>query len=265
VGGSATYAAGAAGSTFTARVASNTVTAMGGIQASVTFDPAILQVVSITRVAGFWGSSTLPLDGSNVATSNANGKIAQWAAAYISTSGSPTGTDVPFLDIVFQVKACPANGQAGTLGLPIGSGDSIFTDKSGSTVSIASGDVATTTVTCKPAATPTPAPTATPTPKPTATPTPKPTATPTSSPTATPTVRPTATPTSSPTATPTPSSSVGAETATPVATVEPVVTPPDTDRPSGTGGSQTGGLPLVLIGLVGIVAVGLVLKPRRRN
>jgi hypothetical protein len=142
---------GANNSTFTARVSSNTVTPLKAIQASVTFDKTVLQVVSITRVSGFWGSATLPVDGSDVATSNLNGKVATWAASYLTTPGSPTNTDVPFLDIVFKVVACPASGSAGNLALPIGPADTQITENtSGNTVDPAS--VSGSTVSCTPPA-----------------------------------------------------------------------------------------------------------------
>ncbi|HYO44891.1 MAG TPA: hypothetical protein VES19_16960, partial [Candidatus Limnocylindrales bacterium] len=151
-GGSATITAGANGSTFVARVASNTVTAMSGVQASVAFDGAVLQVTSIARTAGtFWASGSLNVDGSNVAASNAGGKVAGWAASYISTPGSPTGSDVGLLDITFQVVACPASGTT-ALTLPVGPADASFLDAGGNAISPDPADIVNATVNCTPPA-----------------------------------------------------------------------------------------------------------------
>ena len=95
-----------------------------------------------------------------------------------------------------------------------------------------------------------PEPTPTPTPEPTPTPTPEPTGTPEPEVTPTPTVAPT----------PTPTGTGVAETGTPR------VTPPSTDATVGEGGSNgTGGLPIVLVAIAGILAASLALLPRRRT
>jgi hypothetical protein len=106
----------------------------------------------------------------------------------------------------------------------------------------------------QPTPTPTPEPTPTPTPEPTPTPTPEVTSTPEPVVTPTPTTpaqAPTPTPTSAPTGT------VEAATGTPK------VTPPSTDAGVGGGSSSTGGLPIVLIALAGILATSVILLPRR--
>ncbi len=131
-----------------------------------------------------------------------------------------------------------------------------------------------------PTVAPTPTPTVAPTPTPTATPEPEVTPTPVPTPTATPVPTPTATPVPTPTATPEPE-----VTPTPTATPEPEVTPTATARPTPTivpatpnvtppatdsgvgqdGSSTTGGLPIVLVALAGVLATSLILAPRRRR
>jgi hypothetical protein len=133
------------------------------------------------------------------------------------------------------------------------------------------GGVLTLSHTCygpTPTPTPTVAPTPTPTIEPTPTPTIEPTPTPTIEPTPTPTVEPTKTPepevtptpTVAPTPTPAPSGTVEAETGTPR------ITPPSTDSGVGNGGPNgTGGLPIVLVALAGLLVTSLALTPRRRT
>jgi outer membrane biosynthesis protein TonB len=117
-------------------------------------------------------------------------------------------------------------------------------------------------------ATPSPAPsdeaTESPSDVPTESPTDNPTPTPTDDPPPTPTpeVTPTPTPTSTPefeeTPTPTPSGPIVDETGTPR------ITPPSTD--AGVTGSPngSGGLPIVLVALAGILLTSLALTPRRK-
>jgi hypothetical protein len=148
-GGASTITAGANGSSFTARVFSNSVTPLGGIQAAVTFDNTVLSVTSITRTAGtFWSTASLPIDGTNAAVSTANGKVANWAASYFATAGTGAG-DVGFLDITFQVVACPASGTT-ALSLPAGAADSVFTAAADGATVIPTAVNAT--VTCTPPA-----------------------------------------------------------------------------------------------------------------
>jgi hypothetical protein len=111
------------------------------------------------------------------------------------------------------------------------------------------------TATPEPEVTPTPEPEVTPTPEPEVTPTPEPEVTPTPAPTDNAT--PTPAPTDNATPTPAPSGTVEAETGTPR------VTPPSTDAGIGGGPNGTGGLPIVLIALAGILATSLALLPRR--
>jgi hypothetical protein len=127
-----------------------------------------------------------------------------------------------------------------------------------------------------PAPTPTPTPVPTPTPEPEVTPTPVPTATPAVTPTPTPVVTPTPVPTATPepefTPTPVPTATpVVTPTPTPsgtivVATGTPRITPPPTDSDVGDGDSSTtGGLPIILVALAGVLATSLILTPRRRR
>ena len=83
---------------------------------------------------------------------------------------------------------------------------------------------------------------------------------PTVTPEPTGTTEPQETPTPDPTATPapTPTGTVEAETGTPR------VTPPSTDSGISGGSSSTGGLPIVLVTIAGILATSLALLPRRR-
>jgi hypothetical protein len=126
------------------------------------------------------------------------------------------------------------------------------------------GPTPTPTPTVVPTTTPEPEVTPTPTVVPTTTPTVVPTTTPTVEPTTTPTVEPTTTPTveptTTPTATPAPSGTVEAETGTPR------ITPPSTDSGVSNGSPNgTGGLPIVLVALAGLLVASLALTPRRRT
>jgi hypothetical protein len=82
---------------------------------------------------------------------------------------------------------------------------------------------------------------------------PEPEVTPTPEPEVTPTPEPEVTPTPAPTGT------VEAVTGTPR------VTPPSTDATIGGGSTGTGGLPIVLVAIGGILAASLALLPRRRT
>jgi hypothetical protein len=143
----------APGATLSVSIVTNTATPVTGAQASVSFDPAVLQVTAVTRPAAstYWGAAPMFLGGgaSDIASANATGKLAQLAAAYITAPGSiPTGSDQVVATVTFALVACPDGGSAGAIGLPIGPADTVLTDAIGNPVTPLPADVAGAAPTC---------------------------------------------------------------------------------------------------------------------
>jgi hypothetical protein len=116
----------AEGDAFSVTVVHGSPIAVGGAEASVTFDPALLQVVSVTP-GGPYASAPifLPHDvASSIAAANARGKLATIAAAFLRPAFAPASPSTPFLVIELKAVGC---GQA-VLGLPAGAVDATMLD-----------------------------------------------------------------------------------------------------------------------------------------
>jgi hypothetical protein len=110
---------------FTVHVVQDSPVATSGAQASVDFDPEIVQVVSVSP-AGIYAKAPfiLPKDlKADVEFANHSGRLAQVAAAFIPPNAVPAG-DAAFLDVTFRVIGC---GQM-SIELPIGVFDAQMID-----------------------------------------------------------------------------------------------------------------------------------------
>jgi hypothetical protein len=157
---------------FAVRVVQRTVVPSSGTSVTILFDPAIAQVVSVTRSPAFAAAPIFAgATPSAITAANASGKLNQVAAAFLPPGNIPAG-EADFITIEFKAIACGStnltvpntsdgatilDGRAGTYGLPLA-------------ISTVSGVVEA----CDPKATPTPKPTPTPTPTPIPTPVPTP-------------------------------------------------------------------------------------------
>ena len=95
------------GQTFAVRVVQDSTEATSGVQASIDFDPSILQVVSVSRGSAY---ATAPIfEPQDLATAigkaNLTGHLAQIAAAFTPPAAVPTGT-ASFLVIRFRAVGC---------------------------------------------------------------------------------------------------------------------------------------------------------------
>ena len=97
----------AAGSAFSLEVVQEPPVATSGAQASLNFDPKILQVVSVTRGAAYAGAQIfLPEDvAADIRSANVTGHLAQVAAAFTPPTAVPAGA-APFLVVRFRAIAC---------------------------------------------------------------------------------------------------------------------------------------------------------------
>src|SRR5262245_1193251 len=144
----ATEPAAGPGSTFTVQVISNADVMSSGIQASITFDKTLLQISSVGRPAGDWGTAPTFVGPSGdltvaanvasaIATANGTGKLATVAANRTPPSVTPASTDQTFLLVTFVVVACPSGGATTTpIGLPVGPGDAVLVDAAGDPASV---------------------------------------------------------------------------------------------------------------------------------
>jgi hypothetical protein len=112
----ATVAA-ALGSTFSVKVVQEPSVATSGVQASIQFDPTILQVVSVSRGAAYERAPIfLPKDlDADVRNANSTGRLRQVAAAFTPPDAVSPGPAI-FLVLRFRAVAC---GQT-DLALPAG-------------------------------------------------------------------------------------------------------------------------------------------------
>jgi hypothetical protein len=108
-------AAVAQGQTFELQVVQDSPIATSGAQASVSFDPAILQIVSVSAGPAYARAPIFePPDlATDVLHANMTGRLAQLAAAFTPPASVPAGTGV-FLVIRFRAVGC---GQT-DIGLP---------------------------------------------------------------------------------------------------------------------------------------------------
>jgi len=198
----------AVGDTFTVGVGITSGEPLSGAQATVTFDPAVVQLRSYTRGAA-WSQAPLQIAGTTIASSNQAGALKAVASAFFPPDAVPAGRS-DFLSLTFEVVACGST----WLGLPTGGSTNAAllggtSANYGLSLPLATtGGTATACPGSTPAPSPTPAATATPRPTPapsgTATATPIPTAAPTSTPQPTPAASSRPSPTPAPTATPLP-------------------------------------------------------------
>jgi hypothetical protein len=151
-----------AGATFTVSVVSNSSVDTSGVQASVAFDKSLLQITSVARPAGDWGTAPVfigPTGDLTVAANmtaainaaNGTGSLSTVAAQFTPPIGSATQVTLPanadhtFLVIGFQVVKCPAvAGGTTTIGLPTGPADTVVLDSAGAiSTTIGTGSVVT--------------------------------------------------------------------------------------------------------------------------
>jgi len=115
--------------TFTARVVQDAEVATSGAQATITFDPTLLQIMSVTRGAPFADAPVFVAgDATAIAGANKSGKLAQVAAAFLPPGSVPPG-DADFLVVEFKAVGCGRS----DLGLPVGPGDASLIDGSAAT------------------------------------------------------------------------------------------------------------------------------------
>lgn len=110
----------AKGQLFAVKVEQNAASATSGAQASLAFDPSVVQIVSVTPGASYADAPIfVPQDlGAAVRAANLTGKLAQIAAAFTPPGATPAGAN-DFLVVRFRAVGC---GQT-DLQLPIGPSD----------------------------------------------------------------------------------------------------------------------------------------------
>jgi len=101
----------ARGTTFSVKVVQDAPVATSGAQASIDFDPAILQVVSVTPGAAYAAAPVfLPQDlAAAIRSANQSGHLAQIAAALTPPDAIPAGT-ANFLFVGFSAVGCGTTG-----------------------------------------------------------------------------------------------------------------------------------------------------------
>jgi hypothetical protein len=110
--------------TFDVKVVQNAEVASSGAQATVTFDPTLLQITAVAKGVGYAAAPVFTGAGPEAITAaNGSGRLATVAAAFLPPGNVPAG-DQDFLVISFRAIAC---GQA-ELGLPVGPADASILD-----------------------------------------------------------------------------------------------------------------------------------------
>ena len=160
------------GASFSIAVVQNADVVTIGAQTNLTFDPSLLQVVSVDKGAAYAGAPLLmgvspQTPAEAIADANANGTLKNVAAFYAPGAGSVPAGATDF--VVVQMQAKQFGGAS-----PVTLAAAELLDTSGGTVPLTlnAGEVSVTGATAPP--TPTPDPNATATPTPVATPTPTP-------------------------------------------------------------------------------------------
>ena len=103
-------------STFDVRVVQNASIATSGAQATITFDPALLQITAVNPGRPYEDATVfLGADADAIATANATGSLDTVAAAFLPPAFVPTD-DQEFVVITFRALGCGAS----QLGLPVG-------------------------------------------------------------------------------------------------------------------------------------------------
>jgi len=113
------------GETFTVRITQSTLVATSGTQATLRFDPSVLQIEAVD-----WGTAyrnavlSIPTDfRSVIAQANKNGVLKQVAQALGAPNLTPAG-NVDFLLVEFKATSCGRS----SLDLPVGSLDGAMID-----------------------------------------------------------------------------------------------------------------------------------------
>jgi hypothetical protein len=276
------------GAAFTVNVIIDASVALSGAQASVTFDPKKVQVTTVTK-GDSWSSAPINVPAkiqTAIDAANKSGKLAQVATAFLPPGSVPAGR-TEYLVIGFTAVEC------GTviLKLPIGPKDAFLIDGRTKTYGLDNVKITTTGAAvgiCGPPVVPSPSPTptpkasakASPTPTASASPSPSPTPTTSASASASAAVSPSASAVASPSLGASPAASeaaipsveassapsaapsvVAVASAAPTGAVDAATASssaaPDTASASSTG-SDSGGTPWLLIGLVVVVAVAVI-------
>jgi hypothetical protein len=112
------------GGTVTINVVATTSVATSGVSASIKFDPAVLQITSITR-APAWASAPLFLaaDAAAIATANKKGYLRNAAVSFFPPTSVPAGAQ-QFITVVFKAIACGTV----TMTVPTGAADAQMLD-----------------------------------------------------------------------------------------------------------------------------------------
>lgn len=206
------------GQSFTSTVVMNTgVNQITGVDISLTFNPAVMSITSVTQGAGI-----AVFDSTIRNTIDNIGGTVLYSAYVLDKTKAVSGTNLVVLTVVGQIKPGAAIGAYtiafanDTSAAGVGEGQNVITSKVNGTITAfvpTPTFTPTPSFTITPTATNTPTPTKTPTPTFTSTPTPTKTPTPTFTntpiPTSTPTATKTPTPTNTNTPTPTPTPKLG--------------------------------------------------------
>lgn len=113
------------GSTFTATIVQSTSIATSGTQASLVFDPGLVQIVSVSWGEPFAAAPILvPGDiAAAIVAANASGELKTIAGAFLPPGNVPVG-DAEFLVVELSAVGCGET----TLGLPVGDADALMLD-----------------------------------------------------------------------------------------------------------------------------------------
>ena len=112
----------APGATFDVRIVQNAPVPTSGAQISLIFDPAVLQIASVTRAAPYAGADVF-LGADRIADANGVGRLSTVAAAFLPPKSVPAG-DQDFLVVTFKAMACGRS----ELDLPVGAADAALLD-----------------------------------------------------------------------------------------------------------------------------------------
>ena len=112
----------AQGSTFDIRIVQKASVPTSGAQISLTFDPAVVRVTTVTRAQPYAGAQVF-LGADKIAAANEVGRLSTVAAAFLPPSSVPAG-DQDFLIVGLKAISCGRS----DLGLPVGAGDAALLD-----------------------------------------------------------------------------------------------------------------------------------------
>jgi len=172
----------AQGDTFKAKVVQHADVETSGAGATITFDPAILQIQSVAVAPAYAAAAIKNGKGAaDIATANTSGSLTGVAVAFLRPDSVPAG-DADVIEVTFKATGCGTS----ALGLVQGStGTTLLdgrTDTYGDTLEITTVGATVTTCVADPSGSPFPSPSPSPSASPTTSSTPTPTATPTPTP-----------------------------------------------------------------------------------